>query len=303
MVWMELRQLHYFVKVAETLNFSEASRCLYITQSTLSQQIKQLEEEFGIALFERDSHSVSLTENGEKLLPLAQRLLNDAHECISQIQDLQSMVTGMLVVGVTYSFCPILTETARKFVETYPGVKLKIFSMNTEDLMTKLHKGELDLALAFKGNEVYDEFNSQTLFEDKLSVILRRDHPLASRESLRFKDLEQQNIALPGRGLHARSLLDKMMDINRENLHISIELNDISLLLDMVQGGRMLTILSETAIHHRGSLKAIPLDIPNNRIEGCIHTPKRTYVKRSAEAFVKMLMESNEINERINRWL
>lgn len=72
---MELRQLKYFVKTAETLNFSEAARLLFITQSTLSQQIRSLEQELGTMLFVRDSHGVVLTESGEKLLPQAKKTL------------------------------------------------------------------------------------------------------------------------------------------------------------------------------------------------------------------------------------
>lgn len=70
---MEIRQLKYFLQVAETLNFSKASRKLYVTQSTLSQQISHLEQEIGMPLFERNSHEVYLTEAGKELLPYAQR--------------------------------------------------------------------------------------------------------------------------------------------------------------------------------------------------------------------------------------
>ena len=79
---MELRQLKYFIKTAETLNFSEAARSLYITQSTLSQQVRTLEDELGCPLFHRDSHSVVLTEYGERMLPLARQTVIDADTCI-----------------------------------------------------------------------------------------------------------------------------------------------------------------------------------------------------------------------------
>ena len=75
---MELRQLKYFVKAAETLNFSEAAKALFITQSTLSQQIRQLEQEMNAQLFMRNSHNVSLTEAGEELLPYARNTLHSA---------------------------------------------------------------------------------------------------------------------------------------------------------------------------------------------------------------------------------
>lgn len=296
--------MYYFVKVAETLNFSEAARSLFVTQSTLSQQVKQLEEEFGTALFERDSHSVSLTENGSRLLPLAKRTLQDARDCINQIKDLQEMVSGELIVGVTYSFCPVLTETVKNFIDAYPGVKLRIVSKSSEELISMLRKREVDFVLAFKPNESYDDIESQILFDDRLSVILRNDHPLAGRSSLRMEDLQRQKIALPAKGLQARNALDKSIDIAGQNLNICIELNEINILLDIVQSSHVLTILSEATIyHHKDRLKAIPLEIPQNQMEGCIHVLRKAYRKRSAEAFVRLLRESNEIMERIHRWL
>ena len=78
---MELRQLRYFLKVAELLNFSEASKALFVTQSTLSQQIKQLETELDTTLFERNSHEVTLTEAGQKLVRYAQKVVVDADIC------------------------------------------------------------------------------------------------------------------------------------------------------------------------------------------------------------------------------
>ncbi|MDE5726811.1 MAG: LysR family transcriptional regulator, partial [Duncaniella sp.] len=105
---MELRQLRYFVKTAETLNFSEASRALNIAQSTLSQQIRQLEDELDVKLFERNSHAMYLTEAGSELLPLALQTVRDATACTDRMHDLQKMLAGTLNIGVTYSFSPIL---------------------------------------------------------------------------------------------------------------------------------------------------------------------------------------------------
>ena len=115
---MEIRQLKYFLKVAETLNFSEASRKLYITQSTLSQQISHLEQEIGLPLFERNSHEVYLTEAGKELLPYAQNAVNCTMACVDHMNDLKEMLTGELNIGVTYSFSNIMAETlAHRFTE------------------------------------------------------------------------------------------------------------------------------------------------------------------------------------------
>lgn len=118
---MELRQLKYFVKTAQTLNFSEAARALFVTQSTLSQQIRCLEQELGVELFQRSSHSVALTESGEHLLPIAVRTLQDAQLCFTQINDLKQLLSGVLNIGITYTFAPILTESVKGVFKPIPG--------------------------------------------------------------------------------------------------------------------------------------------------------------------------------------
>ena len=300
---MELRQLKYFVRIAETLNFSEASRTLYVTQSTLSQQIKSLEDELGSLLFQRDSHSVTLTESGQMLLPLARQTLMDASSCKEQIKDLQEMLTGELNIGVTYSFSPILTETVKNFMKEYPGVKLNIQYKNMEELMGLLRRREVDFVLSFKSNRPYDEIESHNLFEDKLSVIMRKDHALASKSSISIGDLTKYRLAFPAKGLQARNAIEKYIDLEASRLNVCLEINEANILLDIVQHNNVFTILSEATIRGREMLKAIPLDIPDNQMQGCIHTLKRVYRKRSAEAFVKMLRETNTVQELSEKWL
>ncbi len=299
---MELKQLKFFVRTAQTLNFSEAARSLYVSQSTLSQQIKTLEEELGTILFQRDSHSASLTQSGEMLLPLAIRTIQDAEACKAQMNDLKDLLTGELNIGVTYSFSHILTETIRNFVKAYPGVKLNIFYRNMAELMEVLRHREVDLVLAFKPDQPYDEIESSYLFGDKLSVIMRRDNPLADRKSISLEELKRHRLAIPAKGLQARNALEKYICIERSDLNVCLEINEANILLDIVQNNDFLTMLSEASVRGRDFLKAVPLDLPDNLMQGCVHTLKRVCHKRSADAFVKMLRDANTIQEISNKW-
>ena len=103
--------------MAETLNFSLASKELFITQSTLSQQISQLEKELGQKLFQRNSHEVILTEAGHTLLPLAHDTVNSANICVLRLQELKAMLVGELNIGVTFSFSMIATETLMDYLK------------------------------------------------------------------------------------------------------------------------------------------------------------------------------------------
>ena len=292
---MELRQLKYFIKTAETLNFSEAARSLYITQSTLSQQVRTLEDELGCPLFHRDSHSVVLTEYGERMLPLARQTVIDADTCKSQIKDLQEVLTGTLNIGSTFSFGPILKESVKRIINEYPGIHLNVTSRSMEELMEKLRRREVDLVMAFRPNVPFDDIESRILFEDHLSVIMRKDHPLSDRESLSVEELRRHRLAMPTKGLQARNLIDKYINFDNSDFVVSLEINAVYSLLDVVESSNLLTILSDAAIKDRQTLKAIPLDVPDNQMQGCVHVLKKTYLKRSAEVFIKILRESLSI--------
>ena len=124
------------------MNFSEAAKAMYVTQSTLSQQIRQLEDEIGILLFERSSHNVILTEAGQEMLPYAIEAIHSAASCVDRINDLKQMLTGTLRIGVTYTFIPILTETVDEFMKCYPAVKMDICCKPMEELMQMLEEDE-----------------------------------------------------------------------------------------------------------------------------------------------------------------
>ena len=304
---MELRQLKYFVKTAELLNFSEAARNLYITQSTLSQQIKQLEAELGTQLFERNTHGVVLTESGEELLPYARKTLHPADSCVEHIRDIKNVVTGSLNIGVTYTFSPILTETLLSFMKLYPNVKLNIFYKTMEELMAMLDKRDLDFVLAFKptGTAQYARISSHILFDNHLVAIVSESHPLAKRQKVTLEELQGYDFALPSKGLQARNAFDSMVEGKAYRFNTRIELNEVNILLKLVRESNLVTIVSEATIYGVEGIHAVRLDVPGNtyEMEGCIHVLKDSYQKSSAKKFVQLLSESDSIKERAFNWL
>lgn len=300
---MELRQLKYFVKVAETLNFSEASKALLITKSTLSQQIRQLEEQMDTQLFERDKHAVCLTEAGRELLPYAKQTLSAADDCFERILELQKLLRGTLNIGVTYSFSPILTETLLEFAKSYPQVKQNIHYKPMAELMQMLERNELDFVLAFKPSTCHDNIESHVLFGNHLATIVRNGHPLASKDKVTLADLEQYDIALPAKGLQARNAFDRVQSRYFSQFKVRIELNEVNILLKLVKQSDLITILSEATTYSEEGVKAIPIDFPDNEMEGCVHLRKDVYRKQSAKEFIRMLSESNAVKQRVNEWL
>lgn len=300
---MEFRQLKYFVKAAETLNFSEAAKALNITQSTLSQQIRQLEQEMDTQLFQRNSHTVILTESGAELLPLAQRTLHSAYACMERINDLQQLLTGTLDIGVTFTFSPILTETLLNFMKQHPQVRLNVYYKPMTELMEMLEKHEIDFVLAFKPTRRYAGIESHVMFNNHLAAIVHEHHPLARKEKVTLAEIEKYDIALPARGLQARNTFDQVMSRYCPNFRIRVELNEVHILLKVIKQSELVTILSEATIHDEQGLKAIPIDVPESEMEGCVHMLKNVYRKHSAQEFIRMLSASNAIRQRIQDWL
>ncbi|MCM1077037.1 MAG: LysR substrate-binding domain-containing protein [Bacteroides sp.] len=299
---MELRQLKYFVKVAETLNFSEAAKTLCVTQSTLSQQIKQLEDELGEPLLTRSSHSVALTEAGGSILENAKQAIHEARLCAERINDLNRLASGTLNIGVTYSFSPILTETILTFTKLYPKIKLNIFYKPMNELMGMLRGRNVDFVLAFRPSQVIDGIESHILFQNKLSAVVASNHPLAQKEAVSFKDLEHYDLALPTKGLQARNAFDERLTPGLA-LRVKIELNEVNILLNLVRQSMLVSVLAEATIHNAHDVKAIPLAIPNNEMEGCVHILKDDYRKKSMLEFIRLLSESTAVRDRRDSWL
>jgi LysR family cyn operon transcriptional activator len=299
---MELRQLKYFVKTAELLSFSKAAKALYITQSTLSQQIKQLEDELDMALFFRNNHKVTLTEAGETFLEGAKKTLAEADDNKAKIMDLAQGCRGVLNIGVTYSFGSILTESVLAFKKEYPDVILNICYKNVLELMELVSDGELDFALSFRSLEKYDNVESHILFDNKLSIIVREDHPLTRKELVRLADLEDYDLILPSLGLQARSTFDSIIAERNLNLKVAMEANEVNTILNILRRSNYVTVLSETVILEHSGLVTIDIDDAECSMEGCLHFCANRYRKRSTEEFIRLLSDTKALR-RSRLWL
>ena len=275
---MELRQLKYFVKSAEYLNFSVAAKHLYITQSTLSQQIKQLEFELGFELFLRNSRHISLTEAGEEFLPFARKTIQDAEDGVQRLYDLQHVKTGTLRIGVTYSLSTVLTEAVIGFIKAYPGIKLEIIYKTVDELLTLLRERKVDFVLSYKPLCNAPDIASMFLFENALALVVDKEHPLAERKNIKLQELSGKELLLPSKGLQARTMFDRLIEGKNFLFNSSLELNETNILLQMVATGHYATILSTSAVFGKPRFRAIPIDEAGNTMEASLLYLEDEYV-------------------------
>ena len=302
---MELRQLRYFVKVGELLNFTEAARELFVSQSTLSQQIRSLEDELRCSLLVRDSHSVTLTEEGRYFLSDARKTLQQAQQCVGRIADVQNLDEGELNIGCTHSFGTILRETMLDFTSRHPNIHLNARFKTMEELMGMLQRQEVDFALSYKPHELFDNVESHVLFDNKLCVFLSESHPLAAELSgcqISLTRMQALKYAMPTRGMQARNLFEMLIDDKGYAFDIRLEINEVNTITDIVRNSHFATVLSRAAVTAQSGLVCVPIDVSGNNIEGCFHILRGKYVKKSVKEFIRILSSKNADNIMLQHW-
>ena len=294
---MELRQLKYFVEVGRLGSFSLASKSLFITQSTISQQIQKLEEELGVELLTRDTRHVTLSDYGEQFFPCAVQVLEEARAGAERIKDVKALKVGTLSVGATYSFGPLLKQTVLDFFRKFPRIRLDLVITSKEDLRQKLLDRELDVALTYKSPLGDDRIESHLLFQSRLCLVGRIGELKGVGKEASVQDLSRFPLALPSKGLQARDTLEDVLFAPNVNLDIRLEINSVRSLLDLVGSSPLVTILSEEAINQVHGFEAVPIGHPDGRMDGCYHYLKGSYHKNAAQKFVEFLKENNSFNQ------
>ena len=185
---MELRQLEYFVAVAEELSFTRAAARSHVVQSALSYQIAQLERENGIALFERTSRSVRLTSAGRQLLPRARSILSARDDAAAELRSLAGVLTGRLRLGMVGSAAvaePAVERALVTFHRRHPGVEIAVQDTGSGRMADEVRTGVLDLAIiGLFADQVPADLAHRLLSAEPLVAIVPVDHPAAERSTI-----------------------------------------------------------------------------------------------------------------------
>jgi DNA-binding transcriptional LysR family regulator len=197
---VHLRDLRYFLAVAEELHFTRAAERLYVSQPALSKQVRALERQLGVELFRRDRQGVTLTGAGEALLPHARRVLADWVEGAAAVAAARSAQRGTLVVGMSTS--PgrggLLPAIRSRFTAARPDAVLRVRQVSWEDPTAGLADGDVDVAFVWLPLPDADRYAWTVIAEEPRLIALPETHPLASRPELDFADLaDEPFLALP----------------------------------------------------------------------------------------------------------
>ncbi|MCF0049075.1 LysR family transcriptional regulator [Dyadobacter sp. LJ53] len=285
---MELRQLRYFLKAKELLNFTEAARTLNISQSTLSQQIKQLEDELNVPLFNRIGKRITLTEAGNLFAQYALQSINKANEGLLLLQDLKNLNVGSITIGVIYSMRILFAKILVEFAKQYPKIKIQVVFGTTKDLLERLNLHQFDFILTFHEKPEGTELKYQSLLKANMVLVTAKKSPLAQRDNISLREVADLPLALPFSGNNTIQFFEE--SFGQQNLvpNICMEINDIPTLFEIVKTGHWHTILSDTSVNDP-EVVGIPIDGKNMRRTIMIISLREAYETKPVKKFYEML--------------
>ena len=286
---MELRQIRYFLKAKELLNFTEAANSLHISQSTLSQQIKQLEIELDVLLFNRIGKRIAITEAGELFAKHAVQSLNKANDGFHAMQDLNNLLTGKLIIGVTYGIRSFLTPALIEFSTKYPEIQVQVKFGTSEELINKLNQLDLDFVLSFKEDTKETHLDYKFLFSSPMTFVTFNKTLVTGKETISLQEISTFPLVLPAKGYSTSRFINKAFQSNNLSPNISIEINDIQTLLELVRTGNWHTVLAQTTVSKETNLFAIPIEGENMMRTAMIISLKEVYEKKAVKVFCDVL--------------
>ena len=261
---MELRQLTYFVAVAEEGSFTRASERLYIAQPAVSRQVGHLERELGARLFARMPDGVRLTRAGEALLPRARRMLATVDECRDQVAAAAGLMRGRLTVGSLFAAPRLgLPRLLAAYHRPHPDVDIVCLEETTERLMHDVHDGACDVAFVAPAHEDWPSGVAAELVDRERAVLLvRADHELARRPAVRLADLRGERFIALGPGSGHRTMIEAACHAAGFEPLIVCETGNTSMLIDMTDAGLGLTFVPESVVPSTGRFRAIRFPDP-----------------------------------------
>ncbi|MFJ8265819.1 LysR family transcriptional regulator [Peribacillus asahii] len=291
---MDIRQLRYFLVIAEEGQISRAAKKLHMAQPPLSQQLRLMEEELGVTLLERkrNGKSMNLTEPGKILYKKAQSLVNLFEESILEVKETSEGTRGSLSIGVTPSCVSYLSNKIKDFNKKYPLVSFRVLGGDPYNIKKHLESRNIELALVRLPMEMRG-LSILQLEKERFVFVIQQDWPgLHSKDVITMKEIENIPLLLmhrtEGEGVYERIIEEcKRFEIQP---NILCECTDVNILLSLVASGIGASIIPQTSVPTNFNDELKTLDILNTSFqsETALVWLKDRYLSKAASRFVQL---------------
>lgn len=298
---MELRHLRYFVALAECLNFTRAAERVHVTQSTLSHQIRQLEEEIGRRLFDRVGKQVVMTDAGEMFLGTATKALRDIDQGLGELKADLLQLKGTVRVGTTHTFnLGFIPECVADFLTRHPTAQVAVEELSADDIGNQVRAGTLDLGITYRPEGLNDLW-FEPLYNEEMALVVSAGHPFARRKRIRMLALHGQRLVLLPQTFATRKMLDECLRASGAEPVVVAEMNTVAPMLSLVARTSIGAIVATRAVPANAGLCVIPLENPTPiRTPGIVwkRDSRQTVQMRSFSSIVRKLALSRSLDTR-----
>lgn len=289
---LNIRQLASFVAVYEEGSFSKAAKRMNATQSGLSMQNQQLEEQIGLELFERSPRGVAPTVAGRRVYDLAVSLLRHLDEVGAEIKSLSSGISGQINIGLMPTFTRgVLAPALTEFIAEYPNVKVSIVEAYSAVLTDGVASGSLDFAIVPRAPGK-DGIRTRWLGTDRELLVCRAGGPLKHLTPVSLGELPSLKLVLPGRGNARRIFFDNYAEMHGIKISTLLDMDAMIATLDFVAHSDFATILPETICVNDldGTVRSLhPIISPILTVDYAVIEPAKSALPRAASLFLERI--------------
>lgn len=296
---MELRHLRYFITVAEELNFSKAALKLFTAQPSLSQQIKDLEEEIGVRLFNRTKRKVELTEEGTVFLEQARLTMAQAEKAVAMARQAHLAKQQILRIGfITTAEIRIFPKILPSFRIQHPTLKIEQQILHDLEQHKALKKGDLDVIFSRQKIEAKN-IENHVVFKDELALILPKQHPLSQLDIIPIQELEKLDFIVPVSSTFTIMNQAVSQFLHQHNLQLNVcqQTDNIVESLELVNAGVGCALLPKYVdpFSSLPNLAVRPLDKPLPTLD-LIVSYRTDTMTQALKEFIEILSHSFKLN-------
>lgn len=258
---MDFKQLNAFLTISRLQSFTKAADALGYAQSTITTQIKLLESELDVKLFERIGKSTTLTHEGKKLLPYAKQILKLSTDIKTTVSN-EDKPSGTLTIGAAESLCVLrLPEILKEYRRLYPDVDVSLKFGSCADFRHYLSENLIDVAFSLGVKIDSDEFISDVELPEPMFLLAYPGHPLINKEKVFPKDIENESLILTETGCSYRAAFERTLKDSGIKPNITLETGSVQAIKQFTMSGLGITVLPEIAVKDEvNSKKLIPLN-------------------------------------------
>ncbi|SMB87585.1 DNA-binding transcriptional regulator, LysR family [Desulfonispora thiosulfatigenes DSM 11270] len=290
---MELRQLEYFQKVSKLKNFTKAAEALHVSQPSVTNSIRKLEEELGVVLLDRNKKRVYLTEEGKVFLNRIDKILFELNDTLLEIRDLKCLDKGQIKLGLPPMIgAHFFPNMFTKFSKDYPNLDLQVYEEGSINARQLIEKGDLDLGLIIlpKNSKQLDTIE---IFKTNIVLCVSKDHRLCNCKEVCFTELENEDfILLKDDSFHRRAIMQRCHQ-HKLKPRVIFSSNQIETIKALVASGVGISFLLEMAARDTKDIVAVPL---TETIETTIGLAwrKDKYLSKATKSFIDFIKNYTE---------